>query len=259
MRMNQPAAYAPIGTIGWTERTGGVLTVRERISLTRPLLRSHGRIIVGRLAMATRTHSGRRNSVEPDALVPPDSLLAREAETAAQDLLTPALLNHSRRAYAWGAAIAALDEVEFDHELLYVAAMFHDTGLPSRVPDVDFTVRSAALVREFTDSHDVPEVRREVVTNAIAMHHTPGVGVDSGAEAFLLSAGAAVDVFGLRSDHLPDAVRKTVVQDYPRVGFKREFAGLFRAEAKQVPHGRAWYLHRFALSDVTIRTAPFRG
>ena len=257
--MNQQEPNAPIGSIGWTERTGGVLTVRERISLARPLLRAHRDIIAGSLAMATRIHSGRRNSVDPEALAPPDTLLAREAEAAAQERLTPALLNHSRRAYAWGAAIAALDDVEFDHELLYVAAMFHDTGLPSRVPDVDFTVRSAALARDFTDFHGVPEARRELVTNAIALHHTPGVGVESGAEAFLLSAGAAVDVFGLRSNHVPDAVRKTVVQDYPRVGFKREFAGRLRAEAKQVPHGRAWYLHRFALSDVTIRLAPFRG
>jgi hypothetical protein len=67
--------------------------------------------------MATRTHSGRRNSVDPKALVRPDSLLARDAEAAAHDLLSPVLLNHSRRAYAWGADIAALDEVEFDREL----------------------------------------------------------------------------------------------------------------------------------------------
>ena len=259
IRVNKQAPDARIGSIVWTERTGGVLTVRECISLARPLLRSHRGIIVGRLAMATRTHSGRRNSVDPEALVPPDSLLAREAEAAAHDLLTPALLNHSRRAYAWGAAIAALDDVEFDRELLYVAAMFHDTGLPTRVPHVDFTVGSAALARDFADVHDVPEVRRELVTDAIALHYTPGVGLESGAEAFLLSAGAAVDVFGLRSSHLPDAVRRTVVQDYPRLGFKREFARLMRAEAKQVPHGRAWYLHRFALSDVSIRLAPFRG
>jgi hypothetical protein len=186
-------------------------------------------------------------------------LLAREAEAEAQELLTPVLLNHSRRAYAWGAAIAALDDVEFDHELLYVAALFHDTGLPSRVPDVDFTVRSAAEARDFTDGHGVPEKRRELVTNAIAMHHTPGVDIEAGAEAFLLSTGAAVDVFGLRANHIPDALRNSVVQDHPRLGFKREFAGLFRAEAKQVPHGRAWYLHRFALSDLTIRLAPFAG
>ena len=66
-------------------------------------------------------------------------------------------------------------------------------------------------------------------------------------------------MFGLRASQVPDTVRKTVVQDYPRAGFKQEFARLLRAEAKQVPHGRAWYLHRFALSDVTIRLAPFRG
>jgi hypothetical protein len=51
----------------------------------------------------------------------------------------------------------------------------------------------------------------------------------------------------------------SVVRDFPRLGFKREFSGLWRAEAKRVPHGRAWYLHRFALTDLTIRMAPFRG
>jgi hypothetical protein len=173
--------------------------------------------------------------------------------------LTPALLNHSRRAYAWGAAIAALDGITFDRELLYLAAMFHDTGLPSPVPHVDFTVRSATVAREFTDGRDVPADRREVVANAIAMHHTPGVEVEAGAEAFLLSAGAGVDVFGLRSSEVPDAVRAGVVREYPRLGFKREFAGHIRAEAKQVPHGRMWYLHRFAVSDLSIRLAPFRG
>jgi hypothetical protein len=136
--------------------------------------------------------------------------------------------------------------------------MFHDTGIPSTVPDVDFTVRSAAVARAFTDSHGVPADSRELIANAIAMHYTPGVGLESGAEAYLLSAGAAVDVFGLRSNEIPDAVRESVTRDHPRLGFKREFAGLLPAEAGQVPRGRAWYLHRFALSDVSIRLAPFR-
>jgi hypothetical protein len=173
--------------------------------------------------------------------------------------LSPALLNHSRRSYAWGAALAVLDEITYDRELLYVAAMFHDTGLPSPVPDVDFTLRSADRARAFTAGHGVPGKDREVIANAIALHHSPGVGLDCGPEAFLLSAGAGVDVFGLRSDHVPDAIRRHVVTQYPRNGFKREFARLFRVEAKQVPHGRAWYLHRFAASDATIRLAPFRG
>src|SRR5215211_5252155 len=147
--MSQPRPTDPIGSIGWTERTGGVLTVRECLTLARPLLRGELSILAGRLAMVLRMHSGRRSSIDPASLVRPDSALARDAEAAAQDLLT----RHSStsRAYTWGAAIAALHGIRFDRELLYVAAMFHDTGIPSPVPDVDFTVHSAALAREFTD------------------------------------------------------------------------------------------------------------
>ena len=191
-------------------------------------------------------------------LVPPDSSLARDAEEAAQDLLTPVLLNHSRRAYAWGAAIAALQGSRSTVSCSTWRRCSTTPGSRARCREVDFTVRSAALAREFADRHGVPADGRELVANAIAMHHTPGVGLESGAEAFLLSAGAGVDVFGLRSDEIPDAVRRSVVQEYPRLGFKREFAGGCRAEAKQVPRGRAWYLHRFAVSDLTIRLAPFR-
>lgn len=124
-------------------------------------------------------------------------------------------------------------------ELLYLAAMFHDTGIPSPVPDVDFTVRSAALATESIDAAEFRRTNRELVANAIAMHHTPGVG----AEAYLFSP--------------PE--RPSMSSGFAWLGFKREFAGLFRTEAKQVPHGRAWYLYRFALSVVTIRLAPFRG
>ena len=37
--MSQPRPTDPIGSIGWTERTGGVLTARECLTLARPLLR----------------------------------------------------------------------------------------------------------------------------------------------------------------------------------------------------------------------------
>jgi hypothetical protein len=258
VRRRDSARPRTIGSIEWTEPTGGVLTARECVSLAGPLLRDELRIVAGLLALALRRHSGRRSTVEPAALAPPDSSLARDAEVAARDLLSPVLVNHSRRAFAWGSAIAALQGITFDRELLYVAAMFHDTGLPSPVPHVDFTVRSAELAREFTAGHGVPFDGGELVANAIALHHTPGVGPELGAEAFLLSAGAGVDVFGLRSDKVPDAVRRSVIREFPRLGFKREFSRLWRAEARQVPRGRAWLLHRFAVTDLSIHLAPFR-
>ena len=114
MARSRPAD--PIGSIGWTERTGGVLTPRECVSSPGPMLRGEFGILAALVALALRLHSGRRSSVDAAGLAPPDSSLARDAEVAAQDLLTPALLNHSRRAYAWGAAIAALHEITFDRE-----------------------------------------------------------------------------------------------------------------------------------------------
>src|SRR4051795_12654006 len=175
-RGGRSGSGGPLGSIGWTERTGGVLTARECGTLARPLLREELGILAGLLAMALRVHSGRRATVEPPRLAPPDSTLARDAQQAAEDLLTPVLRNHSHRAYAWAAAIAARRAISFDRELLYLAPMFHDIGLPSPVPHVDFTVRSAAVAREFADRHGVPADSREVAANAIAMHHSPGVG-----------------------------------------------------------------------------------
>ena len=77
-------------------------------------------MLAGRLAMALRMHSGRRSSTDPASLVRPDSALARDAEVAEQALVSPALLDHSSRAYTWGAAIAALHGITFDRELMYL-------------------------------------------------------------------------------------------------------------------------------------------
>ena len=61
----------PVGSIGWTEHTGGVLTLREGLSLAGPLIRDELRITAGLLAMSVRRHSGRRNNVDPASLTPP--------------------------------------------------------------------------------------------------------------------------------------------------------------------------------------------
>ncbi len=77
MSVSDAGSSDPLGSIGWTERTGGVLTTRECVTLARPLLREELGILVGLLAMALRVHSGRRATIEPAGLAPPDSSLAR--------------------------------------------------------------------------------------------------------------------------------------------------------------------------------------
>lgn len=75
---------------------------------------------------------------------------------------------------------------------------------------------------------------------------------------YLLSAGAALDVIGLRAWDIPPSAIAAVIAQHPRSGFKREFARVYR-EAARVPRGRAQFLHRYAAFGFAIRVAPFRG
>lgn len=81
----------------------------------------------------------------------------------------------------------------------------------------------------------------------------------AGPVAYLLSAGAAVDVVGLRSWRLPPELLASVVAQHPRLGFKREFSAAFRTEAARVPHGRARFLRSYGAFDLAIKLAPFTG
>ena len=244
-----------IGSIEWTERTGGALTARECVSLAEPLHRDGSASPRG-CAMALRRHSGRRSTVDPAALVPPDSSW-RETPRWPPGHPEPGPAQPLAPRLRVGSAIAALQGITFDCELLYVASMFHDTGLPSLVPHVDFTVRSAELAREFTARHGCRPTAASSSPTPSPCTTLPG-WVWSRRRGVPPLRRGGVDVFGLRSDEVPDAVRRRVFREFPRLGFKREFSRLWRAEARQVPHGRAWLLHRFALTDLSIRLAPFR-
>jgi hypothetical protein len=246
-----------IGTHAWTVRTGGHLSPKERRSLLPPLARTHAVNVAGRLAMLAHLSPGRHATIDPSRLAPPATPLARAAEVHAQRRLTPALLGHSHRTYAFGAALAELDGVDVDRELLFVAAMLHDVGLTGPRTRVDFTLASARAARDVAEEVGLSSAATEVVRTAITLHPTPGVTLEDGPVAYLLSAGAAVDVAGVHSWKLPPRLLRDVVATRPRLGLKREFAALWRAEAQAVPDGRAQLLRRYGGIALAIRLAPF--
>src|SRR5687767_2517887 len=98
--------------------------------------------------MLVRLNTGLRADVDPARLVPPSSALTRAAVAQAQRLLSPALLNHSYRTFAFGAALGALEGLDVHRELLFAAAVLHDTGLPTSERNVDFTRSSARIARD---------------------------------------------------------------------------------------------------------------
>jgi hypothetical protein len=152
----------------------------------------------------------------------PDSKLAREATEFVQDVSTQLLFDHSRRVFLWASLLGKERRLNFDPELLYVGAMFHDIGLVEghRSEHERFEIDGANAARAFLERHSLPEGEIAVVWDAIALHTTPEIPNYKQPEVLLVTLGVEYDVLGLRFDELSSEQRSDVVAVHPRTGFK---------------------------------------
>src|SRR4051812_24750429 len=159
----------------------------------------------------------------------PDSTLAAEATEMVRDTESELLFNHSLRVYLFGALQGRRLGLNYDLELLYIGAIFHDMGLTEeyRSRDERFEVDGANTARRFLEQHGVPEAAIEVVWDAIALHTTPGIPKWKKPEVALVNAGVVLDVIGLGYDDVPADARDQVVAAFPRVDFKRRIVQAF--------------------------------
>ncbi|MFJ7276358.1 HD domain-containing protein [Kitasatospora sp. NPDC098663] len=158
----------------------------------------------------------------------PDSRLAAEATELVRDATTELLYHHSRRVYLFGALQGRRRGLDFDPELLYLAAMFHDLGLgpEHHASGRRFEVDSAEAAAAFLRGHGVDERRVRLVWEAIALHTTPGIPEFLEPEIALTTAGVELDVLGIGYADIAAADRDAVVAAHPRPDFKR---GILRA------------------------------
>ena len=247
-----------LGSLSWVARTGGRLSPTDRRALLRRIASVQAGNALGRASMALHVSSGRRALVPSRELRRPSSVLTTTAEQVATRWLTPTLLQHSHRTYLFGAAVGHLEQLDVDREVLLAAAMLHETGRGAPVTDVDFSVASAAVALEVAEAVGLSTAATQVMRNAITLHLSPDVSVATdGPVPYLLAAGCALDVIGLRSWKLPPGLLDRIVDDHPRLAFKREFTSAVAAEADAVPWGRTGLLRRYGALDLAIRLAPF--
>jgi hypothetical protein len=92
----------------------------------------------------------------------PDSQIAREATELVRQHEPEILFNHSVRVYLFGAMKGTRQNIKFDPELLYLAALFHDMGLvyAHHTETKRFEVDGADAAREFLRSHASPSRKR---------------------------------------------------------------------------------------------------
>ena len=160
----------------------------------------------------------------------PDTQLAREITEFIRDTETELLFNHSSRVYYFGAIAGMQRNLEFDPELLYAGAMFHDIGLmPGHRSLTDrFEVDGANAAAEFLKARGVNQQDLDSVWTAIALHTTPGIPQYMQPVIALVTAGVEMDVLGLTYSQYSDEVRSSIVAAYPRTAnFKEDIIQAF--------------------------------
>lgn len=167
----------------------------------------------------------------------PDSTLAQEATALVRDVENDLVYDHSRRVFLFGSLRGQRDGLDYDPELLYVGAMFHDLGLTEkyRTTDQRFEIDAANEARRFLTAHGIAEELADRVWNAIALHTTPEIPLHMAPEVALVTRGVELDVLGIDYDAVTDEQRAAVVEAHPRPDFKNRILAAFTEGLKDRP------------------------
>lgn len=175
-----------------------------------------------------------------DLIIPATPACATAAEVATA-YCSPALLNHSVRAYVWAAAYGTAHAIPFDAELLYVAALFHDLGLVAEFDShtVPFEEAGGHVAWVFAAGAGWSAARRLRLSEVIVRHMWDEVAVTTDAESHLLARSTSVDISGRNVDDFTPAFRTEVLRRHPRLGLPDEFLTCFRDQAERKPASTA--------------------
>ncbi|MER6221123.1 HD domain-containing protein [Streptomyces sp900105755] len=167
----------------------------------------------------------------------PETAAAAEATRLMQEMTSPLIYHHSRRVFVFGALHARRLGLEPDLELLYLSAMFHDTGLRTPFSDAEqrFEIDGADHARRFMNDRGFPTEAADVVWTAIALHTTPGVPGRMGPEVAITNVGVLTDALGLGLGELDRSQVEEITAVHPRGDFKKDFLQAFVEGLKDRP------------------------
>lgn len=167
----------------------------------------------------------------------PDTAAVAEATQRVWDDTSPLIYHHSRRVFFFAQLHAQKLGLSPDPELLYLAAMFHDTGLNRPFSDLEqrFEVDGANHGRAFLLEHGFSSAAADTVWTAIALHTTPGIPEHMGPEIAATNLGVLTDVIGLGLDRLDADQLDHILAVHPRGDFKNEFLSAYFDGLKDRP------------------------
>ncbi len=167
----------------------------------------------------------------------PDSPLALDALELATQAQPQFLLNHCVRSFLFAQAIGQSRGEKFDSELLFVSSVLHDIALASTEKLSDrFEISGADRADEFLLARGVSGDRRSIVWDAIALHTSVAIALRNRSEVRLAALGIALDFAGGIQLRLLDRSEfKKIVEEIPRLDFKRQMTGLLVEAVRRSP------------------------
>lgn len=167
----------------------------------------------------------------------PDSKMAQEATDLVRDVADDLIYDHSRRVFLFASLRGQAQQLDYDPELVYIGAMFHDLGLTDkyRTTDQRFEIDAANVARDFLTEHGITGEAGDKVWNAIALHTTPEIPLHMDPEVALVTRGVELDVLGIGYDAITAEQRNAVVAAHPRPDFKNRILAAFTNGLKDRP------------------------
>lgn len=229
-----------IGTLAWLDQTNGKVRVRDRLMLI-----AQGVISKARTSVELKSKYKIRN-IEVSKIMPPDSLIAKEALLICQEASPEYLFNHCLRSYFW-TRLLNVSTAKFDDEALFVAIMLHDLGLCEgyRLKNTTqqcFTSVGAHHAFLLANKYSWHEKRCETTAQAIALHLNVIIDHKHGMEARMLRQGSGADVAALGLHILERDQINSVVDLFPRKDFKRNIIHDLDIETNSRPCCRIAFL-----------------
>lgn len=167
----------------------------------------------------------------------PDSQMAQDATELVRDVASPLIFDHSRRVFLFGSVFGQEQALDYDPELLYVGAMFHDLGLTEtyRRTDQRFEIDAADEARRFLGEHGIDGEAADRVWAGIALHTTPEIPLHMAPEVALVTRGVELDVLGKGFEVISAEQLTAVVEAHPRPDFKNRILAAFTEGLKDRP------------------------
>ena len=154
----------------------------------------------------------------------PDTPIVERSIGYAREHSEPFLFNHVMRSWLFAAALAEVDGIPHDAEVLAVATVLHDLGLAKAFEGpLRFEVEGANAARRLALQMELDDDRAQLVWDAVALNSTPSLALHKQPEVALCSAGTVVDWTGLGADKLTKEQMGAILDAFPRLEMKKRF------------------------------------